>query len=164
MDRQVDSKTIADSRVTLNTFMGPQHANTRGYVHGGWIMKLCDEAAGLAAMRHARQQCVTVAIDNMTFRQPVRLGELLTLRAELTWVGRTSMEVEVRVTAENPLTGEQTHTNAAYFVYVAIDEDERPAPVPRLEAQTEAERGRMADAEARQAYRLEQRRREAAPA
>jgi acyl-CoA hydrolase len=158
----MDGKPISASRVTLNTFMQPEHANNRGYVHGGWIMKLCDEAAGLAAMRHARRPCVTVAIDNMIFREPVRLGDLLTLRAELTWVGRTSMEVEVRVTAENPLTGEQTHTNAAHFVYVAIDENERPASVPRLIAETEAERVRMAEAQERQAYRLAQRKREQA--
>jgi len=137
--------------------MGPQHSNLRGYVHGGWIMKLCDEAAGLAAMRHARRPCVTVAIDNMTFQQPVRLGDLLTLYAELAYTGRTSMEIEVRVVAENPVTGEQTDTNTAHFVYVAIDENERPAPVPPLLAETEAERARMAAAAERQASRLKRR-------
>lgn len=153
----MEGKPIRASRVTLSTFMQPEHANLRGYVHGGWIMKLCDEAGGLSAIRHARQPCVTVAIDNMTFREPVRLGDLLVLNAELTWTGRTSMEVEVKVTAENPLTGAQTHTNTAYFVYVAIDERERPAPVPPLIAETEAERARMAAAQERQAYRLRQR-------
>jgi len=137
--------------------MQPEHANLRGYVHGGWIMKLCDEAAGLAAMRHARQPCVTVAIDHMTFREPVRLGDVLTLQAELTWVGRTSMEVEVQVTAETPLTGEHTRTNTGYLVYVAIDENERPTPVPPLVAETDAERARMEAARERQVYRLSRR-------
>jgi acyl-CoA hydrolase len=154
----MEGKPISASRVTLNAYMQPEHANTRGYVHGGWIMKLCDEAAGLAAMRHARQPCVTVAIDNMTFQQPVRIGDLLTLRAELTWTGRTSMEVQVQVTAEDPLTGVQTDTNTAYFVYVAIDENERPAPVPPLRAETEAEAARMGEAVERQAHRLKHRR------
>lgn len=153
----MEGKPVRASRVTLNTFMQTEHANLRGYVHGGWIMKLCDEAGGLAAIRHARQPCVTVAIDNMTFREPVRLGDLLTLNAELTWAGRTSMEVEVKVTAENPLTGEQTHTNTAYFVYVALDDRERPAPVPPLIAETEVERARRAAAQERQAHRLRQR-------
>ena len=137
--------------------MQPEHANLRGYVHGGWIMKLCDEAAGLAAMRHARQPCVTVAIDHMTFREPVRLGDVLSLQAELTWVGRTSIEVEVQVTAETTLTGERTRTNTGYLVYVAIDENERPTPVPPLIAETDAERARMEAARERQVYRLSRR-------
>ncbi|MBI3362363.1 MAG: acyl-CoA thioesterase [Chloroflexi bacterium] len=153
----MEGKPIGASRVALSTFMQPEHANARGNVHGGWIMKLADEAGGLAAIRHARKSCVTVAIDNMTFREPVHIGDLLTLNAELTWVGRTSMEVEVKVTAENPLTGEQTHTNTAHIVYVAIDERERPAPVPPLVAETDAERARMEAARERQAYRLRQR-------
>jgi acyl-CoA hydrolase len=153
----LDGKPTSASRVTLNAYMQPEHANTRGYVHGGWIMKLADEAAGLAAMRHARQPCVTVAIDTMTFQQPVRIGNLLTLHAELTWTGRTSMEVRVNVSAEDPLTGEQTHTNTAYFVYVAIDENERPTPVPPLLAESEADQAGMAAAAERQAYRLNRR-------
>ncbi len=152
----MEAKPIGASRVTLNTFMQPEHANIRGNVHGGWIMKLADEAGGLAAIRHAGQWCVTVAIDNMTFREPVHIGDLLTLNAELTWVGRTSMEVEVKVTAENPLIGHRAHTNTAYMVYVAIDEHERPTPVPPLIAETEAERARMQAARERQAYRLRQ--------
>lgn len=153
----MEGKPISASRVTLHAFMQPEHANAIGNVHGGWIMKLADEAGGLAAIRHARQVCVTIAIDTMTFREPVHIGDLLMLTAELTWVGRTSMEVEVKVTAENPLTGQQTHTNTAYIVYVAIDQHERPVPVPPLIPETEAERARMEAAQERQAYRLRQR-------
>lgn len=153
-------KRVSDSSVVLNYFMQPEHANALGNVHGGWIMKLCDEAGGLAAIRHSRGPAVTVAIDTMTFREPVHIGDMLTLRARLTYAGRTSMEVEVQVTAENPFTGQQTHTNTAYIVYVAIDDHERPRAVPPLIAETDAERARMEAAKQRQAYRLAQRKRE----
>jgi uncharacterized protein (TIGR00369 family) len=141
--------------------MQPEHANLRGDVHGGWIMKLADEAGALAAMRHSQCRVVTVAIDQMRFHQPIRLGDLVTFRAEVTYVGRTSMETRVQVIAENPFTGEQTHTNTAYLVYVALDQEGRPRPVPRLRAETELEAQRMQAGAARQRYRLAQRDQEA---
>ncbi|MGZ9223167.1 MAG: acyl-CoA thioesterase, partial [Anaerolineales bacterium] len=119
-------KSMRASRVTLSQLMHLEHANLLGNVHGGWVMKLADEAGALACMRHAQMKVVTVAIDSMTFRQPIKIGDLVILNAEVTYTGRTSMEVEVQVVAENPLTGERTHTNTAYLVYVALDDEERP--------------------------------------
>lgn len=136
--------------------MQPEHANIRGDVHGGWIMKLADEAGALAAMRHAQCRVVTVAIDQMSFHEPIRIGDLVTLNAEVTYVGRTSLEVRVQVVAENPITGAQTHTNTAYLVYVALDEEGTPTPAPRLIAETEAQQRRMKEGEKRQQYRRQQ--------
>lgn len=143
--------------MTLTQVMGPTHANTLGNVHGGLLMKLCDEAGGMAAAKHARRPSVTVAVDSMGFHSPVQIGNLLTVKAEVTWVGRTSMETRVVVTAENVISGETTHTNTAYFVYVALDENGRPVPVPPLICETEEEKTRFEQAAARQAYRLQQR-------
>ncbi len=151
------AKPVKASRVTLSQLMQPEHANMRGDVHGGWIMKLADEAGALAAMRHAQCRVVTVAIDQMRFHQPIRIGDLVTLKAEVTYVGRTSMETRVQVIAEDPITGRQTHTNTAYLVYVALDDERRPRPVPRLVPETEEEVQRMKAGAERQAYRLAQR-------
>ena len=150
----MEGKTIAQSRVALSRLMMPEHANPLGNVHGGEVMKMVDEVGGLVAMRHAGRPSVTVAMDAMTFLEPVRIGHLLTLSGELTHVGRTSMEVRVSVVAENPMTGEQVHTNWAYVVYVAVDEDGRPHPVPPLIAENDEERAQMERAKERQAYRL----------
>ena len=152
-----DGKAVAASRVTLSQLMQPEHANLRGDVHGGWIMKLVDEAGALAAMRHAQARVVTVAIDQMRFHEPIRIGDLVVLQAEVTYVGRTSLETRVQVIAENPVTGARTHTNSAYIVYVALDETGRPKPVPALRTETDAESGRMAAGAERQAHRLAQR-------
>ncbi len=147
-------KPMRASRMSIAQLMQPEHANPIGNVHGGWIMKLVDECAALACMRHARRRVVTVAVDSMTFRQPIRIGELVTLTAEVTYAGRTSMEAEVHVEAENPITGVKTHTNNAYFVYVALDEDGKPAPIPPLLAETPEDQVRMEQARLRQANRL----------
>jgi uncharacterized protein (TIGR00369 family) len=157
-----EGKYVSASRVTLSQVMQPETANLHGNVHGGWIMKLVDEAGALACMRHAQMRVVTVAVDQMVFRQPIRLGDLVTLTAEVSYVGHTSMEAEVHVVAENPLTGVCTSTNTAYVVYVALDEAGNPARVPPLIAENEAERRRMEEGKERQAYRLEQSRRMAA--
>ena len=150
-------KTGRESRITVSQLMLPEHANGRGNVHGGWIMKLVDEAGALTCMRHAQRKVVTVAIDSMVFRNPIRIGDLVILNAEVTYTGRTSMEAEVQVLAENPISGARTHTNTAYLVYVALDDDGNPAPVPPLIAETEDEKRRMEDARKRQEYRLQQR-------
>lgn len=149
-------KTVSATRITIAQLMQPEHANILGNVHGGWIMKLVDEAGALACMRHSQQRVVTVAVDQMTFRQPIRTTDLVILTAEVSYVGHTSMEVEVQVTAENPISGERTHTNTAYLVYVALDENHHPTPVPPLIPETEAQRIRMEEGQARQAYRLKQ--------
>ena len=147
-------KPISASRVTLSQLMHPEHANLLGNVHGGWIMKLVDEAGALACMRHAQKKVVTVAIDSMTFREPIRIGDLVILRAEVAYTGRTSMEAAVHVIAEDPISGEQTHTNTAYLVYVALDDEGKPAPVPPLLAETDEEKIKMTDALERQERRL----------
>jgi uncharacterized protein (TIGR00369 family) len=149
-----ESKTVSASRITLSQLMHPEHANVLGNVHGGWVMKLVDEAGALACMRHAQRKVVTVAIDSMTFRQPIRIGDLVILNAEVSYVGRTSMEAEVHVIAENPITGERTYTNTAYLVYVALDDVGRPTTVPPLKAETEDEKRRMEKAQERQERRL----------
>jgi acyl-CoA hydrolase len=138
--------------------MTPSHANTLGNVHGGWIMKLVDEAGALAAMRHAQFRVVTVALDQMTFKQPILIGDLITLTAEVSFAGTTSMECEVQVVAENPITGISTHTNTAYLVYVALDERGRPVPVPRLIPESDEEMQRFEEGRLRQEYRKQARR------
>ena len=147
-------KPISASRVTLSQLMHPEHANLLGNVHGGWIMKLMDEAGALACMRHAQRKVVTVAIDSMTFRQPIRIGDLVVLNAEVTYTGRTSLEAEVQVVAENPITGEQVHTNTAYLVYVALDDQGLPTKVPPLRAESEEESRKLSLAKDRQERRL----------
>jgi uncharacterized protein (TIGR00369 family) len=147
-------KPISASRITISQLMHPEHANLLGNVHGGWIMKLVDEAGALACMRHAQRKVVTVAIDSMTFHQPIKLGDLVILNAEVTYTGHTSMETTVRVVAENPITGEQTHTNTAYLVYVALDDDGRPTPIPPLKSETEEDQRKMEKAQERQQRRL----------
>lgn len=154
MNEKTIFKPVSASRVTLSQLMHPEHANLLGNVHGGWIMKLVDEAGALACMRHAQRKVVTVAIDSMVFRQPIRLGDLVIINAEVSYAGRTSMEAEVHVIAEDPVTGERTHTNTAYLVYVALDDHGRPTTVPGLKAETEEEKLRMQKAEERQEYRL----------
>ena len=150
-------KTIRASRVTLSQLMHPEHANLLGNVHGGWIMKLVDEAGALTCMRHAQRKVVTVTIDSMDFRQPIRIGDLVILNAEVSYTGRTSMEATVEVHAENPITGTQTHTNTAYLVYVALDDAGRPTPVPPLQAETEEEKQKLTQAQERQQRRLKER-------
>lgn len=157
----MSDKRVKDSQITLNQLMLPYHTNPMGSIHGGEIMRLVDETGGLCAIRHAQQPVVTLAIDSMTFHSPVYVGDLVSFSASLNWVGRSSMEVGVRVTAENPLTGELTHTNSAFVVYIALDEAGRPTEVPRLILETQEERRRWAEAEARQKRRLDQQRTEA---
>ena len=156
----MEGKRPFESQITLTQLMGPTNANTMGNVHGGFIMKLCDEAGGMAAIKHARHPVVTVTVDSMAFHSPVNIGHLVTVRAEVTWVGRTSMETRVVVNAENVITGDVTHTNTAYFVYVALDANGRPAEVPPLLLQTEEETARFERAAQRQALRLHRRQQE----
>ncbi len=150
--RPIESNTI------LSRLMNPSDANPLGIVHGGEILKMVDEAGGLAAMRHAASPVVTVRLDSMTFLEPIYVGDLVVVKAMVNWVGHTSMEVGIRVEAENPITGERTHTNSAYAVYVALDNQGHPRPVPPLRLETEEEKRRWQEAEERQRIRLAQRR------
>ena len=150
-------KRVRDSQVVLSQLMQLTNANPMGYVHGGVIMRLVDEAGGIAATKHAGRPAVTVAIDSMSFYSSIHVGNLVTLKASLNYVGRTSMEVGVRVEAEDLLTGEVTHTNSAYCVYVALGDDGKPIPVPPLIAETEEEKRRMEEGRRRQERRLRER-------
>jgi acyl-CoA hydrolase len=138
--------------------MGIEDASLAGFVHGGVIMKLVDNAAGLAAIRHSRGPVVTAAIDEMSFMEPVQLGSLVTVKASLNYVGSSSMEVGVRVETEDILTGERAHTSSAYLVFVALDKDTgKPRDVPRLIAETPDEKRRMREAQIRRETRLARR-------
>ena len=150
-------KRVADSRVTLSAMMRPKDTNSRGNVHGGVIMKMVDEAAGLAAMRHACRPVVTVAVDSMTFMHPVHVGMVVFCNAELTYTGRTSMEVRVEVIAEDPIQACSVVTNTAYLVFVALDDAGKPAPVLPLRYENDEQRLRAQRAQERQAYRIQQR-------
>lgn len=149
-----NKRSPESSKLTLHHLMMPQDANALGNVHGGVIMRMVDEAGAICAMRHAQTPCVTVAIDSMIFRQPVHVGELLSCTGTVSWVGKSSIEVEVHVHAENAVTGVVTHTNSAFVVYVAIGTDGRPVSVPELELDSEEERRRFAEGAERQRQRL----------
>ncbi|HTQ02835.1 MAG TPA: acyl-CoA thioesterase [Polyangiaceae bacterium] len=151
---ETPAKLASESRLVLHTLMLPEHANALGNVHGGVILRFVDEAGAIAAMRHARKPCVTIAIDSMTFRHPVHLGELLVCSAEVTWVGKSSIEVHVDVHAEHPITGTTSHTNSGYVVYVALGEDGRPSPVTPLALTTDAARATFEAGARRQAHRV----------
>jgi uncharacterized protein (TIGR00369 family) len=149
------AKSAEESSSTLTLYMQPEHSNTLGNVHGGWILKLCDECGGIVASRHARRPAVTVHVDGVTFHRPVFVGQLVSVHGHVTWVGRTSIEVELCVEAEDLLTGEVTHTNSAYFVYVALDDERRPTPAAPLLLANDEERQSYSEGEARQTARLE---------
>ena len=137
--------------------MGVVDANTAGNVHGGRIMYLCDEAAGLAAVRHCGSRVVTAGMDRMTFLEPVTVGELVTCRATVNAAWRTSVEVGVRVEAENVRAGDVRHVSTAYLTMVALGEDGRPTPVPALEPETDDEERRWREAQWRRDNRLAER-------
>jgi acyl-CoA hydrolase len=153
----VEAKPAAQSQSVLVRWMAIGDANSAGFVHGGVVMKMCDEAAGVAAVRHCGRRVVTAAMDRMTFILPVNVGELLTCAATVNAVWRTSMEVGVRVEAENPRTGEKRHTSTAYLTMVGIGEDGEPISVPPLITESEAEQRREREAEVRRRNRLAER-------
>jgi acyl-CoA hydrolase len=131
----------------------PQHVNHLGHVFGGVILSMVDRAAAVAAMRHSGRPCVTVSIDRVEFREPIYSGELVTCLAQVNFVGTTSMEVGVRVDAENLLTGKTRHTNTCYLTFVAIDESGRPTRVPPLDPGTDEEKQREREGRRRREVR-----------
>ncbi len=153
----MDGRRVSDTSIVMAVQMNPEDANPVGNVHGGVIMKYVDTAAGAVAIRHARSTCVTASIDRLDFHHPVFVGDLLILKASLNLVGRSSMEVGVRVEAENLLTGEVRHTASAYLTFVALDEDGRPTEVPPLLVETDAEERRHCEAKIRRDSRLAER-------
>jgi acyl-CoA hydrolase len=148
---------MGEAHAVLVKWMSIKDANSAGSIHGGTVMKLCDEVAGLAAIRHARQRVVTAAVDRLTFLHPVHVGEVLTLTASVNAVWRTSMEVGVRVEAENPFTGETRHTSSAYLTMVAIDDHGDAQKVPAFAAESATEQRREREAQLRRATRLAER-------
>jgi acyl-CoA hydrolase len=153
----LEPRPASGSVSVLTRWMGIGDANTGGFVHGGAVMRICDEAAGIAAIRHSSNRVVTAAMDRMTFVQPVRIGELVTCRAMVNAVWNTSMEVGVRVEAEDTFTGEVHHTSTAYLTMVAIDGEGRPTTVPPLLTESEDEERRRREAELRRQNRLAER-------
>ena len=157
MARGLEPRPVADSCSELIRWMGVQDANTAGFVHGGVVMKICDEAAGIAAIRHCGVRVVTAGMDRMAFTEPVNVGDLLRCRASVNAVWRTSMEVGVRVEAENVRTGDVRHTSTAYLTMVALDEQGKPTPVPEALAESDDELRRQREAELRRQNRLTER-------
>jgi acyl-CoA hydrolase len=153
----MEPRPAADSSSELIRWMSIQDANSAGFIHGGVVMRMCDEAAGIAAIRHCGARVVTAGMDRMTFAEPIYVGELLHCCATVNAAWRTSMEVGVRVEAENAVTREIRHTSTAYLTMVAVDEHGHPLPVPALETNTETEQRREREAETRRRNRLAER-------
>ena len=147
-------KTVQESAIITAQLMGLQDINVAGNIHGGAIMKLIDTAAGAAAIRHARSNAVTASIDRLDFHYPVYPGDLVTCKASLNLVGKTSMEIGVRVEAENLITGDVRHTASAYLTFVALDKAGRPMPLPPLMPETEVEKRRNQEAQIRREARI----------
>ena len=150
-------KPPSDSESVLTRWMGIPDANTAGSVHGGTIMKMVDEVAGVAAVRHSGSRVVTAAMDRMTFNHPVFVGQLVTVKATVNAAWRTSMEVGVRVESENVRTGEVMHTSTAYLTMVSLSDQGEPQAVAGIEPQTEDERRRQREAQLRRDNRLRER-------
>ncbi len=146
---------VCESRVEMAQVMFPMDANIAGNVHGGTIMKLIDTAAGIAALRHCRTNVVTASIDQLDFHEPVFMGELLILRASINYVGSTSMEIGVRVDAENLKEGKVRHTNSAYVTMVSLDENRKPTPAPKILPETKDEKRRFEEGRIRAQQRKE---------
>ncbi len=156
----LEGKAVDYSRLVMPVRMLPQDANPAGNVHGGVILKYIDTAGGIVAARHSRSNVVTASIDRMDFIAPAHVGEVITFKASLNLVGRTSMEIGVRVEAENLITGKIRHTGSAYLTYVALDPDKNPRTIPPLILETDEDRRRNAEAKDRRRTRLAERARE----
>src|SRR3954447_20942194 len=148
----MEPRPVSHSHSVLVHWLGPTDANSAGFVHGGVVMKLCDSVAGGAGGRHSGGRVVTAGMDRMTFNEPIEVGELLTLRASVNAVWRTSMEVGVRVEAERLEAGVVRHTNTAYLTMVAVEPDGRPRAVPPLACQSDDERRRESAAQTRRGH------------
>ncbi|HID30280.1 MAG TPA: acyl-CoA thioesterase [Desulfobacterales bacterium] len=156
-------KTVAESRLEMAQIMFPMDANPAGNVYGGSIMKLIDTAAGIVAYRHCRTNVVTASMDRLDFHQPVFMGELVVLRASINYAGSTSMEVGVRVEAEDLMTGEIRHTNSAYVTMVSLDENRKPTPIPKIMPETQDEERRFEEGKIRARRRKELRKNRSKP-
>ncbi|MCX7773728.1 MAG: acyl-CoA thioesterase [Clostridia bacterium] len=153
----METKKISDSQVEMRELVLPNDTNLLGNLLGGRLMHWVDIAAAMAASRHAKSIVATAAIDSVDFNHPVHLGEMVVLKARLTWVGKSSMEVLVEVFSENYLTGESKFTNKAFLTFVALDEHNRPHPVPGLLLETDEEKKEFEEAQKRRETRLARR-------
>src|SRR3982751_5147279 len=151
------AKTVRESQHETSELMMPEHANNMGHVFGGVILSMMDKTAAIAAFRHSRASVVTASIDRVDFREPVRLGDLVIMQSSVNFVGRSSMEVGVRVEAEDLLSGRRRHTNSCYLTFVAVDTNGRPIEVAEIEPETEDEERRHMAAQQRRRRRLEER-------
>ncbi len=147
------SKSPSASDAIVSELMMPHQVNNLGHVFGGELLSMVDRAAAIAAMRHAGTSAVTVSIDSVEFKEPIFAGEVVTCRARVNYVGRTSMEVGVQVVTENLLTGTKRHTNSCFLTFVAIDADHRPCPVPPLHLETPEDERRFRDGKRRREAR-----------
>lgn len=150
-------KTPQASAVEATHMVLPHDANVHGNIFGGTIMSWIDIAAACVAYRHCRTHTVTASMDELTFLHPVKVGDIVTLKARVNYVGRASMEIGVKVIAENPLTGEECHTSSAYLTFVAVNTAGKPIAVPPLTLETDDDRRRAAAAELRRRERLKRR-------
>ena len=151
------SKSVSSSQVVMTQLVLPSHTNSLDTVFGGTVMSWIDISAAIAAQRHSNKSVVTASIDQLSFIAPIKKGWVVNLRASVNFASRTSMEVGVRVEAENPLTSELFHTASAYLTFVAVDADGRPSPIPTLELENETEKRRFAAALKRREQRLSNR-------
>ena len=142
--------------------MMPLDENARGHVFGGVVLAMMDKAAAVCAIRHARASCVTVSVDRVDFREPILVGDLVHMKASVNFVGRSSMEIGIRIEAENMLLGTRRHTNSCYVTYVALDRDGKPTEVPTLELETEADIRRFESGRERRRLRVAEREAETA--
>ncbi len=147
------AKSISESETTLSEVMMPMHANHYGSVHGGTILKLVDEAAFVAATKHARKNIVMASIDHVVFKHPVNIGDMLNIKAYLCYVGRSSMDIQVEIETEKLKEGRSVKIGSAYLTMVALDERGRPTAVPKIIFKTAEERSRSARALARRKNR-----------
>jgi acyl-CoA hydrolase len=152
-----EARTVSETQHETAQIMMPQHANVLGHVFGGVVLSMMDTTAAVSAIRHARLSCVTVSVDRVDFREPIHVGDLVIMKSSVNFVGRTSMEIGVRVETENLLTGLRRHTNSCYLTFVAIDRNGKPVPVPRLEPETPEEIRRFKAAKERRERRLQER-------
>ena len=157
MSARLESRTVRETQHETSQLMLPQHSNNLGLVFGGVILAMMDTASAVCAIRHARSTCVTASVDRVDFREPIHLGDLVIMKCSVNFVGRTSMEVGVRVEAEDLQTGNRRHTNSCYLTFVAIDRNGKPIEVPRLLPETDDELRRFEAAKARRQRRLEER-------
>jgi len=151
-----EGKLVSDSRVELAQVMMPEHANAAGNIHGGYILKLIDQAGAIVAARHTHRNIVTASVDRMDFISPAYIGNLVFAKASVNYVGRTSMEVGVRVEAECLRTGTHTHVGSAYLTFVALDKNDNPVEIPKIILKTEHEKRRYEEAKIRRNRRLQQ--------